>query len=63
MGDVVNLRMARKRRDRADRQRLAAENRARHGVGKAEESRARSDGENAGRHLDDHRLTDVPPEE
>ena len=35
-GDVVNLRMARKRRQRAERETEAAENRARHGRTKVE---------------------------
>ena len=36
MGEVVNLRMARKRAARADKERVAAENRALHGRGKAD---------------------------
>lgn len=43
MGDVVNLRQARKARKRADDQRLAAANRAVHGRTKAERQLADSD--------------------
>lgn len=35
-GDIVNLRMARKRKERAARQQVAAENRAKHGRTKSE---------------------------
>ncbi|MEL1250629.1 DUF4169 family protein [Aurantiacibacter gilvus] len=49
MAEVVNLRMARKRRSRADKAKAASAARARHGTGKAEklshevdEARARS---------------------
>lgn len=36
MGEVVNLRMARKRHDRAEKELAAAENRALHGRSKAD---------------------------
>lgn len=36
MGDVVNLRMARKRKAQADKEQAATENRIRHGRNKAE---------------------------
>lgn len=51
-GDVVNLRMARKRRQRAERETAAAENRARHGRTKAERlfEDARRDAADRGHH-------------
>lgn len=36
MGEVVNLRMARKRSSRAEKERIAAENRALHGRSRAD---------------------------
>ena len=39
MGDVVNLRQARKQKARAEKERQAGENRALHGRSKAEKSR------------------------
>ncbi|MFI0843467.1 DUF4169 family protein [Mesorhizobium sp. IMUNJ 23232] len=50
MGDIVNLRAARKRRDRDEKARLADENRVRHGRTKGEKQRDRAE---AGR-LDAH---------
>lgn len=40
MAEIVNLRMARKRKAQADRQRTAEQNRARHGRGKADRDAA-----------------------
>jgi len=40
MGDVINLRQARKVRNRADDERRAAANRAKHGRTKSEKTRA-----------------------
>ena len=56
MGDVVNLRMARKRQARADKAADAAANRARHGRSGAEKQRDRLQDEALTRHLDGHRL-------
>jgi hypothetical protein len=56
MGDVVNLRMARKRQARADKAADAAANRARHGRTGAQKQRDRLQGEALTRHLDGHRL-------
>lgn len=39
MGDVVNLRQVRKQKARAEKEKLAGENRALHGRSKAEKSR------------------------
>ncbi|MEQ1950427.1 DUF4169 family protein [Mesorhizobium sp. CN2-181] len=55
MGDIVNLRIARKRRDRDDKVRLAEENRVRHGRTKAEKSRDRAEADKLASHVDAHR--------
>jgi len=41
MGEIVNLRMIRKRRARAEKERLAEENRLRHGRTRAEREKER----------------------
>src|SRR5690606_28867782 len=56
MAEIVNLRMARKRKARADRQKVAAENRAVHGSSKAQRLAAKAVQERAATHLDGHRL-------
>lgn len=56
MSDIVNLRMARKRKTRADKERMASENRALFGVPKAERKRSRAESEKAEGFLDAHRL-------
>lgn len=56
MGEVVNLRMARKRKARDEREKQAAGNRASHGVAKAEKSRAAAEKHRADAALDGHRL-------
>ncbi len=43
MAEIVNLKAARKARDRAERERIAAGNRAKHGRTKAEKSRDATD--------------------
>lgn len=55
MAEVVNLRMARKRRERDERERTAAENRVRHGTSKAERHVTRAESERAASALDGHR--------
>lgn len=60
MAEVVNLRLARKRMARAEKQVKAAENRQAHGRTKAEKSIARSEREAAERKLDGHRLGESP---
>lgn len=55
-GKVVNLRTARKRRDRAAEEARAAENRTRHGRTKAERARDADRTARTDRHLDGHRL-------
>lgn len=56
MGEVVNLRQARKRALRAEKERAAAGNRALHGRTKAEKQIARTERERARSALDGHRL-------
>lgn len=52
MADVINLRLARKARDRSDKQRQAEANRARHGTTKSERARTAAEAERAARLLD-----------
>ena len=56
MTAVINLRLARKRRQRAEKERAASENRAVHGRPKAEKERQRLDNERAAAFVDGHRL-------
>lgn len=56
MSDIVNLRMARKRKARADKERTASENRALHGVPKAERNRSRIESEKAASFVEAHRI-------
>jgi hypothetical protein len=43
MSEIVNLRIARKRKARAERESEAAANRAKHGLGKAERARQKKE--------------------
>lgn len=61
MGDVINLRLARKARARAEAAKQAAENRARHGRTKAERARDAAEAARAERHLDQHRRAPAEP--
>jgi hypothetical protein len=56
MGDLVNLRQARKRREREREASAGAENRVVHGMTKAERKKAEREREKAARSLDSHRL-------
>ena len=56
MSTVVNLRTARKRKARADKEQAAGENRALHGRSKAEKLRGRMQAEKAQRFVEGHRL-------
>lgn len=56
MSSVVNLRMIRKRKARADREQAASENRALHGRTRAEKERDRLEAEKAAGFVDGHRL-------
>lgn len=55
MGEIVNLRTARKRRDRDDKARLADENRARHGRTKGEKQRDKAEAGKLAHHVEAHR--------
>ena len=57
MGEVVNLRIARKRRRREDEARQADENRVRHGMTKTEKTAARIERRRLEAELDGHRLS------
>ncbi len=60
MAEILNLRQARKRKAREDRERVAAGNRALHGRSKAERERDRKAGEQAVSFLDRHRRSPPP---
>jgi len=55
MAEIVNLRIARKRKRRADAQDVAETNRALHGRSKADKRVTEAEREAAQRHLDGHR--------
>ena len=55
MGEIVNLRQARKQKARTEKERLASENRALHGRSKAERERDRLAGEKAENFVAGHR--------
>lgn len=56
MADIVNLNQYRKRRDRRESEKAAAENRIRHGRSKADSQKERRENEKAAKELDDKRL-------
>jgi len=56
MGEVVNLRQARKRRDREARESEADANRIKHGLGKVEKNLIAARREQDARKLEGHRL-------
>jgi len=58
MSNVVNLRMARKRKARAGKEQAAVESRALHGRSKADKLRDRMQAEKATGFIDGHRLGD-----
>ena len=62
LGDIINLREARKARARRERERNGTENRGRHGQTKAERQRAALEDERARSRLDGHRRSDRPDE-
>lgn len=55
MAEVINLRLARKARQRADADKLAEQNRARHGQTKAERQTTRAAALRTERALDGHK--------
>ncbi|SDR63301.1 protein of unknown function [Rhizobiales bacterium GAS191] len=56
MSEIVNLRLARKRRDRSAKEEVAAKNRLAFGETKAEREHKRLLADKAVRHLDAHKL-------
>jgi hypothetical protein len=62
MGQVVNLRTARKRAQRTQADDRAAQNRLKHGQSKAEVMLAAARSAKAGRDLEGHRLEQGDPE-
>jgi len=60
MGDVVNLRLHRKRAGREAAGKVAEENRVRHGLTRAERDRRAGEDERARRLLDGKRLSPDP---
>lgn len=61
MGEIVNLRRARKHRARADADRTAEANRVAFGRTKAEKSLTRAERELAERRIEGHRLDPASP--
>jgi len=55
MAEIVNLRMARKRKQRTDAQIVADTNRALHGRSKAEKRASEAEREASARHLNGHK--------
>lgn len=60
MAELINLRQARKRRDRAVAERKAEANRLAFGRSKAERRVTEAERDRAARDLDGHRLSDEP---
>jgi hypothetical protein len=60
MGDVVNLRLARKAKARTEKDAQAAENRTRYGQSKQERVLNKALGKRQGKHLDSHKMTRDP---
>ena len=58
MADVINLRLARKAKARAEAEKAAATNRAQHGRTKADKAHSKAEAERASRELDSKRLED-----
>lgn len=52
MAEIVNLRMARKRRDRGEKDKAAADARTKHGVSKAQRESGKAEKARADRELD-----------
>ena len=61
MAEIVNLRTMRKRRDRAEKERKAEENRALHGRTRTEKNAGTTERERALSRLDGHRLERATP--
>jgi hypothetical protein len=63
MAEIINLRAARKARDKAADEARAAENRTRFGRSKAERQRAEAVEDSAAKKIDGHRLERLSPAE
>ena len=63
MAEIINLRRARKAKDKAAKESQAAENRIRFGRTRAERDVMEAEGKAAVRHIEGHRLKGEPPEE
>lgn len=63
MGDVINLRQARKAKARSEKERLAQANRAKFGRGKAERQETEAERQRGLRLLDGARLEKDAPDE
>jgi hypothetical protein len=61
MAEIINLRTARKRRDRSEKEMLAATNRASFGRAKSEKKLTKAEQDLATKHLDDHKRDDERP--
>ena len=58
MSEIINLRQARKARNRQDKEKQAETNRALFGRTKGQKARDKAEAEKQKRHLDSHKLTD-----
>lgn len=58
MADIINLKQARKRRDRSEKNERAQANRTRFGLAKAEKQKQDLERSKADRSLDQHKLDD-----
>ncbi len=61
MADVINLRLAKKQRQRSQKELQAEENRQIHGMSKSQKSQARLKKRRADTLLDQHQLSDEEP--
>lgn len=57
MGDLVNLNKARKARAKSEAEKMAADNRLKFGMTKAEKKKRADEKTRLARHIDGHRLT------
>ena len=62
-GEVINLRQARKRRDRSEKEAVAERNRFEHGRSRAERDLARARNDKATKDLDGSKLETPPGDE
>ena len=61
MADVINLRLAKKQRQRSQKTHQAEENRRIHGMSKSQKSQMRLEKQRANVILDQHKLSDEEP--